>query len=128
MTALLDTHTLLWFLTGDPRLSVEGRRFIDDPTNRRLVSVISLWEMAIKAGIGRLRLARPFDEMFPSLLDLAGLELLPLEFRHLRAVPTLPLHHRDPFDRALVSIAMAEGIPLVSGDAELGNYPAKLIW
>ena len=62
------------------------------------------------------------------MLDAAGLKLLSLEFKHLRAVETLPLHHRDPFDRILVSIALAEGIPVVSGDAKFAAYPVTILW
>src|SRR5436190_21220639 len=98
MRLLLDTHTLLYFITGSSLLSPQARSLIEDPLNEKLVSVISLWEIAIKHSIGKLSLNAPFGALFPQQLTINGFDLLPVEVAHLTIVASLPFHHRDPFD------------------------------
>jgi PIN domain nuclease of toxin-antitoxin system len=125
---LLDTHTALWFLAGDPRLSARARTEIEDLANERLFSIASAWEIAIKASLGKLELSAPFEDLVPGQLRANGIKLLPLEPEHLSDLITLPFHHRDPFDRLLVAQALAEGAVLVSTDPLLDHYPIKRIW
>lgn len=128
MTVLLDTHTFLWFCQDDPSLSAAAKTLIENPANRKLVSLASCWEIAIKAGLGKLHLGEPSSTYIPNALARTGFELLPIALAHATAVETLPLHHRDPFDRLLIAQAIIEGIPVVSIDADLDAYGVKRIW
>ena len=128
MRVLLDTHALLWFLNDDRRLSRHAHGLITDPVNDVLVSVGSLWEAVIKASLGRLELAEPFEELIPAQLAAERIDVLPVEIRHLAALRGLPFHHRDPFDRLIIAQAVAEEIPVVSRDGEFGPYPVTVLW
>ena len=128
MTLLLDTHALLWFLTNDSKLSVRARTAIEDSSNATRVSVVSLWETAIKFGLGKLKLPAPYAEIFPGQLELNGFTLLPITPAHCVTLLTLPLHHRDPFDRLLLAQAKIEGMSLVSDDGQLRPYNLPLLW
>src|SRR5579871_5766251 len=116
MSLLLDTHVILWFLANDPKLSVTARLAIVGPANARWVSPISLREIAIKNRIGKLSLPDPFGVMFPASLLASDIHLLPLEPDHIEPLTTMPLHHKDPFDRLIVATALVEGLALVSAD------------
>ena len=128
MRLLLDTHSFLWFIMGDRRLSGTARSLIADVANDRLLSVASLWEMAIKRSLGKLLLAQPFGFLIPAQLQFSGIHLLAITVPHTVAVSTLPFHHRDPFDRLLVAQAMVEQLPIVSGDAAFDAYPVQRLW
>jgi PIN domain nuclease of toxin-antitoxin system len=125
---LLDTHSLLWFLAGDTRLSPRARSLIEDLGNTRLASIASLWEIAIKVSIGKLFLARPYAEMFPRLLYENRIEAYPITVAHIAAVATLRFHHRDPFDRMIVAQSLTDEVPIVSGDITLDAYSVRRIW
>lgn len=95
MKLLLDTHTFLWFIGGDERLSPTARTLIEDLSNDVYLSVASLWEMAIKISLGRLRLAQPFETFIPHQLSLNRIGLLGITISHVAKVATLPFHHRE---------------------------------
>jgi PIN domain nuclease of toxin-antitoxin system len=128
MTALLDAHAFLWFIAGDPKLSNTARSVIEQQPQKRLLSVASLWEIAIKHSLGRLKLATSFNQIISSQLNANGVGLLGIELEHLDALVTLPFHHRDPFDRLLIAQTIVERIPNVSVDAALDAYPVTRIW
>ncbi|HEX6040470.1 type II toxin-antitoxin system VapC family toxin [Longimicrobium sp.] len=128
MNLLLDTHTFLWFLGGDPRLSSRARAAIEDLSNRRLFSIAGAWEIAIKVSLGKLTLTAPFHQLIPAQLHANGIELLQLRPEHIAELIALPMHHRDPFDRILVTQAMIERAVLVSADPLLDNYGVERIW
>ncbi len=128
MTILLDTHAFLWFVAGDERLPVAARRAIEMPQNRVLLSIASLWEMAIKISLGRLMLAQPFDLFIRSQMEINNIELLDIKVAHLSELLQLPFHHRDPFDRLLVAQAHVEKVMVASGDAVLDAYGVQRIW
>src|SRR5207248_4789309 len=109
MTLLLDAHALLWFLWDDPQLSANARALIMVPAHRKLVSVATCWEIAIKAGIGKLRLGEPACTFLAREIATNHFDLLSISFDHAAAVETLPFHHRDPFDRLLVAQALSDG-------------------
>ena len=96
--------------------------------NQPLLSMASVWEMAIKWSIGKLSLGQPFEAFIPEQMRLNGIELLPIEMVNVVAVAKLSFHHRDPFDRLLIAQAMAERIPIVSGDSAFDPYGIKLLW
>jgi PIN domain nuclease of toxin-antitoxin system len=102
MKLLLDTHAMLWFIMGDARLSATARAAIENPADEKLVSAGSLWEMAIKVSLGKLKLAEPFGQLIPRELTRNGFQILPLSIAHVEVVSSLPFLHRDPFDRLLV--------------------------
>jgi PIN domain nuclease of toxin-antitoxin system len=128
MKLLLDTHTLLWFIAGSASLSAYARSLIEDAANEEFVSIVSIWETAIKVSIGKMSLSAPFDVLFPHQLQINGFELLPVEVEHTSIVTTLPFHHRDPFDRLLIAQAIAERLTLVSVDDVLDNYGITRLW
>jgi PIN domain nuclease of toxin-antitoxin system len=99
MKLLLDTHALLWFIGNDPQLGADARRNIKDAAHEKFVSAASLWEIALKLSLAKLKLPRPFSEVFPWQLEVNGFELLPISCAHLNQLAALPFHHRDPFDR-----------------------------
>lgn len=128
MILLLDTHAFLWFCQDDPRLSATAKALLEDPANRKLLSIASCWEIAIKAGLGKLKLGEPSASYIPNALTKTGFELLPIAVAHATGVETLPLHHRDPFDRLLVAQAIAENTPIVSSDPALDAYGIVRHW
>jgi PIN domain nuclease of toxin-antitoxin system len=127
MKLLLDTHAFLWFIEDNPRLSTQAKALLESDVEL-LISIASLWEIAIKISIGRLALARPYDILIPQQLEQNVIEVLPISLAHLAIVSTLPFHHRDPFDRLLIAQAIAEQLPIVSADATFDVYSIKRLW
>lgn len=127
MRVLLDTHAFLWFLAGDERLSRKAREAMSDENTELFVSAASVWEMAIKASLGRLHLPLPVaDYVAEKIHD--GFQVMPIDWVHAAAVQKLPFHHRDPFDRLIIAQAQIEKLPLVSGDRTFLKYGIRLIW
>jgi PIN domain nuclease of toxin-antitoxin system len=125
---LLDTHTFLWFIGGSDELSVKARELIEEPVNERFLSVASLWEMAIKASIGRLKLALSFPELVRREVQGNAMELVEIRPEHLDKVARLPFHHRDPFDRLIVAQSLVEDMTIVSRDTAFKSYPVRSLW
>jgi PIN domain nuclease of toxin-antitoxin system len=128
MKLLLDTCVLLWFLADSEKLSGVARRAIEDPANPRFLSPISLLEIAIKLRIDKLKLDDPFAVTFPAQLILNRIELLPIEVAHIEPLSTMPLHHKDPFDRLIAATALIEGLTLVSADPAFDAYGVTRLW
>ncbi len=128
MRALLDTHTFLWFITGDARLSTTAEQVLEDAEYDLLLSMASVWEIAIKSGLGRLPLPSPIHSFLPQQIAANELTLLPVAMDHAFRVAVLPLHHRDPFDRMLVAQAIAEQVPILSADVSLDRYGVQRVW
>jgi PIN domain nuclease of toxin-antitoxin system len=128
MNLLLDTHTFLWFINGDSNLSEAARKAIEDVGNTSFLSVGSLWEMGIKISLGKLNLAHPFRIFIPQQLQYNGIRLLDITVAHTVEVVMLPFHHRDPFDRLLISQAIVEQMPVISRDASFDAYSVARIW
>ncbi len=126
MKLLLDTHTFLWFIEDNPKLSAEAKRLLESEADL-LLSVASIWEMAIKISIGKLSLP-PFDEFVSEQLFKNTIELFPIRLAHLGLLCTLPFHHRDPFDRLLIAQAITEKYPIVSIDDKFDAYSVKRLW
>jgi PIN domain nuclease of toxin-antitoxin system len=122
---LLDTHLVLWWMTGEAsRISKRALASLGSDGCEPVVSAVTIWETALKRCLGKLD--APGDLL--SQLEQAGVELLPVTPRHANLVATLPLHHRDPFDRLLVAQATLEGLPLVSEDEALRRYDIEVVW
>jgi PIN domain nuclease of toxin-antitoxin system len=124
---LLDTHTAIWYLTGDALLSPTAKRIINDRTNRIYLSVVSAWELSIKISIGKLRF--PGNAAgFISSAQAYDITIVPIETAHLTALEELPLLHRDPFDRLLAAAAISEKMTFISADKNIAQYNVPLIW
>lgn len=128
MNLLLDTHALLWMAEGSPELSAQAGAQIASPANTKHVSVASFWEIAIKVSIGKLTLRRPLREMFATLRATGLVGILPIADAHAVKVSTLPLHHRDPFDRLLVAQALVDGLTVIGNDAAFDDYGVTRLW
>ena len=128
MNLLLDSHTFLWFVWDDPNLSPTAKTLIEDPANQKFVSVSTCWEIAIRVGLKKLALGEPATTFLPRELATNRFGLLGIELAHATFVETLPPHHKDPFDRLLVSQAMIEKLPLVSADAIFDQYGIQRMW
>ena len=128
MRLIRDTHSILWYAFGDPRLSGKARALIDGTENDKFLSIVSPWEVGIKVGSGELSVAKPVDVFFADQIRLLSLQLLPIALTHVARASTLPFHHRDPFDRMLVAQGLIEGIPLVSVDPALDAYGVTRLW
>ncbi len=128
MRLLLDTHTFLWFIGGDSGLDEYARGLIENRGNERFLSVASLWEMAIKAGIGKLEVPLPFSRLFDEHVFANAIEVLSIQAEHLDAYRRLPFHHRDPFDRLLIAQAVAEEMTVVTRDAAFSAYGVGVLW
>jgi len=122
---LLDTHALLWALAAPARLPKAVADAIRDPTNVVSVSAASVWEVAIKAALGKI--TADVDEIAQSSTD-AGFDELPVTLLHARRVRSLPAHHRDPFDRMLVAQALEEGLTIVTRDSAFAAYQSPTWW
>jgi PIN domain nuclease of toxin-antitoxin system len=128
MRALIDTSVFLWSISDSDKLSDKARRFIADLENEILLSVASLWEIAIKTSLGKLELMLPFERLIPQQLEQNAITVLPIEIGHLSAVIDLTFHHRDPFDRLIIAQGLAEQLPVITKDAAFGQYPIQVIW
>ncbi|MGD1930491.1 MAG: type II toxin-antitoxin system VapC family toxin [Leptolyngbyaceae cyanobacterium] len=123
---LLDIHTLLWFLNNDAKLISSIKSTIEN-ADYVVVSVVSLWEIAIKLSIQKLELDFAFAEL-PDFLIQLEIRILPLSFVDLEHYITLPLHHRDPFDRILIAQAVTNSLEIVSADTAFDAYAVRRIW
>jgi len=127
MRLLLDTHAFLYFLAGDERLSPGARKAMEEG-EEVYVSAASVWEMATKAGLGRLELPEDLESFLLEAMEAEALLPLPVTLAHAAMVRGLPWHHKDPFDRLLVAQALREGLALVSQDRLLDAYGVRRVW
>ncbi|MEW6667144.1 MAG: type II toxin-antitoxin system VapC family toxin [Thermodesulfobacteriota bacterium] len=128
MRLLLDTHVFLWVVTGNERLSRKAVRAFLDSRNKIYLSAASLWEIGIKIGLGKLKLKDGWPKVFEKEMKINSIQLLPTEMAHCEQLARLPFHHRDPFDRMLISQAMVERMGIVSGDNRFSDYGIDRIW
>ena len=127
MNGLLDTHTFIWWDSDPGRLSDRARRFLVDPSNVVILSVVSVWEIVIKHALGRLHLHRPLAAIIREQ-QANGIHVLPILLEHVLAVGDLPAIHGDPFDRLLIAQATVERAVVVSGDSIIARYPIPVVW
>jgi PIN domain nuclease of toxin-antitoxin system len=124
---LLDTHTAIWFFTGDTLLSPTAAQIINERTNRIYLSVISAWELTIKISIGKLRFPGNIA-CFLKSVQTYDITIIQIEAAHLTVLETLPLIHRDPFDCLLIATTISEQMTLISADKNIAQYDVPLIW
>ncbi len=113
MNVLLDTHTLIWFLNGDERLSLKAKEAIESQENINIISIASIWEIAIKISLGKFEFRKGFKK-FLELIEDNGFEILPISFEHALKVSSLEFIHRDPFDRLIISQAITDKLKIVN--------------
>lgn len=128
MRVLVDTHTFLWALLHDHRLSANAKQILRSNEDELVFSLVSLWEIAIKIKIGKLNAVGSSVAYIRDEMSSYGMELLPIRYEHILQLEALPPYHSDPFDRLLAAQAVAEGLPLLTGDKMFKGYPVELIW
>ncbi len=126
MRFLIDTHVLIWHIEDDEQLTLERSAFIDDPDNEPLVSIASLWEIAIKQSLGKLKLSSSLNNIVGAIEE-STTSLLPIDSRHLIRIAELQFHHKDPFDRLIIAQALTEGIPIITSDSDFAAYGVSII-
>lgn len=129
MKYLLDTAPFLWMLFDDrEHISDKAFGILSDPRSKLFLSAASTWEIAIKYSLGKLKLKKAPSSWLPSIMNRMDLQMLPIHIRHTMPLMNLPWKHKDPFDRLLVSQAMAEGLKIISPDKIFRQYKVPLIW
>lgn len=127
MRLLFDTHAWLWMVADPDRLSREAGELLEDAANELYLSAASSWEIAIKVGIGRLRLPERPAKYVPMQIERTGVMPLPIAHGHALRVASLPPHHRDPFDRLLVAQAQLEELAILTADPRFESYDVELV-
>jgi PIN domain nuclease of toxin-antitoxin system len=125
---LLDTHAFIWWSEGSPKLPVPVQDALRDRSNQLWLSHASVWEMQIKVQIGKLTLGAPLAHLIQQEVDRNGLRLLAISMEDILRLDSLPLHHRDPFDRMILAQASAGGFHLVSDDSNFPAYGVPVFW
>ena len=128
MKTLLDTHALLWLITGDERLSQTAKTIYLDKKNSLSFSAAGLWEICIKKSLGKLSLKSGWLKTIRDEMEANAIQWLPIEMSHCDELTKLPFYHRDPFDRMIVAQAMVEGMQILSRDRRLSDYEITRIW
>jgi PIN domain nuclease of toxin-antitoxin system len=128
MRLLLDPHVFIWWASAPEKLSTKALAACQDRDNSLILSVASVWEMQIKLQLGKLELISSVKELVERQQQMNDLQLLPVELPHVLALSDLPPHHKDPFDRLIVTQANVEGLLLVSADRRIADYAVKLVW
>ena len=131
MQYLIDTHVFLWFVSNSKELSQTAKSLIEDETNEIFISIASLWEISIKTALGKLTINGKYASVIDDLTD-NSIEILPINFAHTVEQNKLPFHHKDPFDRIIISQAITENMNFISSDAVFIHYlkgkSVKRIW
>ena len=128
MKVLLDTHTFLWAIRADERLSSRAREIFIAGRNELLLSVASIWEILLKVQVGKIRFEEPAVGYLKRQIFKNNIRMLPILMDHVAHLESLPLHHRDPFDRILVAQSMEENLSLLSADPLMKRYSVPVIW
>jgi len=127
-TFLLDSHTVLWFVDGNPLLPLPLRAIIEDKSQERWISFATAWELGIKIGLRKLKIQTSLDVYLEEHMLSRGIKMLPITMPHIMQMSGLPLHHRDPFDRLLIAQALHEEMTLLSVDENFDAYGVKRVW
>lgn len=128
MNYLLDTHTFLWFLEGNVSLSSKARAIIENSKNINFISIASIWEVAIKMSLGKLKLEVSLENLKSEILN-NNFEILPLDFEHILELTRLEEIHKDPFDRIIISQAISENCIVISKDSNFELYSkVNVVW
>ncbi len=127
MNLLLDTHCWLWALSEPEKLNPQASNLISDSTNKIYLSTSSIWELGIKAQSGKIKLPESFETFVPSRLQVFQTIPLPISASHAMIAATLPLHHKDPFDRMIIAQGQGENLPILTNDGVFRFYDITII-
>jgi PIN domain nuclease of toxin-antitoxin system len=125
---LVDTHTFLWALMHDRRLSARSKQILTSDEHELYFSLVSLWEVAIKMKTGKLNALGSPVAYLRAEMENYSMQLLPIRYEHILVLETLPAHHSDPFDRLLIAQAITESLPILTNDEKFRLYPVKILW
>jgi len=128
MKFLIDTHATIWWANGYEKLSVSAKTMLGNNTNELYVSIISVWEVAIKSSLGKIPEFKGGSKALLDIFDVMPVNLLPLSALHIEMVEKLPFIHRDPFDRLLVAIAKTENMTILTADENIRKYDVPSAW
>jgi PIN domain nuclease of toxin-antitoxin system len=123
MKFLLDTNIFIWFTQGDEKLTDKDRGIIEKNSNEIFLSLVSVWEIAIKYSLGKLEIQRPFKDYIPGILIKNNIQTLDLNFTHIDKMTRLPFYHKDPFDRLIIAQSIVERMTLLYSDSSFKLYP-----
>jgi len=127
MRYLLDTHVIIWYFENLSKIPQEIYKIIDNRKNSIYISSVSLWEIAIKININKLNVRFTFDKLINDIKS-GDFKILQIENEYLKKLAALPLIHKDPFDRLLVSTALAEDLTIITADDNIQRYNVSWIW
>jgi len=127
MRYLMDTCTLIWVVENSDSLSVKAKEAVLSDDSEVFFSPVSAWEIGIKLSLGKLTMTGGADEAFRILTE-NGFSFLPVEWEHTQFLEKMPWHHKDPFDRLLISTAMAEDLTLITSDSDISKYDVPVLW
>ncbi len=131
MNLLLDTHTFLWLAAGDSQLSQQSIILLQDKSNELKLSMVSVWEMSIKSGLGKLKFSSTLQQFIETTIDFYGILVLPLSMSDCLIYERLGFpdkEHRDPFDRMIISQAINHDLHILGIDQSFDSYPIRRIW
>ena len=128
MKYLLETHALLWIVTDDSRLSTKARRYFLNKNNEIFLSIASIWEMAVKISLNKLKIEQTVGEFCKEHIIGNNIKILDIKLEHVLNLELLKFHHRDPFDRMLVCQCIYEKMPIISKDKIFTKYSVHRIW
>jgi len=128
MKVQVDTHTFIWALLDDHRLTTKAKAILRSEEHELVFSLVSLWEIAIKIKTGKLNTIGSSVAYIRDEMNTYSMELLPIRYEHILHLEALPHHHSDPFDRLLIAQALSEGLPILTADRAFRQYGVKTIW
>lgn len=123
----MDTHTFIWFINGDNQLPVSTRQLITSTSNKCFLIIASIWEIALKTSLDKLELQGDFNQIAGFLKD-NDIEILPINFEHIKRLIQLSLIHRDSFDRIIIAQALTENLTVANKDTVFHDYAVLIIW
>ena len=127
MKYLLDTHVLIWYFEDSSKLPAKIAEIIDNEKNRKFISSVSLWEIAIKTNLAKLDMSVSFDDLLTEIANI-DLTILQIEDSYLKGLFKLPFLHKDPFDRLIISTAISEDLTIVTIDENIQKYDVAWVW
>jgi len=127
MKYLLDTHAIIWFFESSPNFPIKTKEIIVARENSTHVSTVSLWEIAIKVNLGKLKLRSTFGELLGKVKN-SAIEVMQIEDEYLKKLSALPSIHKDPFDRLMIATALVENLTIVTADSDIQKYDVPWIW
>lgn len=128
MTYLIDTHVFIWWLQDNRELSERSRNIMSNAANEIFLSIASLWEISIKLSIGKLKINDYSTAYIEKQLVSNDIQLLPIKLSHTVNLHSMPNHHKDPFDRMIISQALEENLAIITKDNQFENYNIEVIW